>query len=144
MEKMGWEQMWARMGVKAVSEPQAVAASRRTFSPPTLRGGIGSLSGAERGAAVHSGPSRLSLPVADVAPEHLGEAVAPEEAAQHHSRLLLAPAELPRQADGTDGHGHAGAVEQACPQQEHHGPHPRQRPAQAGRERWPQKFLGNI
>lgn len=36
IEKMGWEQMWARMGVKAVSEPQAVAASRRTFSPPTL------------------------------------------------------------------------------------------------------------
>lgn len=37
IEKIGWEQMWARMGVKAVSEPQAVAASRRTFSPPTLR-----------------------------------------------------------------------------------------------------------
>lgn len=37
IEKMGWEQMWARMGVKAVNEPQAVAASRRTFSPPTLQ-----------------------------------------------------------------------------------------------------------
>lgn len=37
MEKIGWEQMWARMGVKAVREPQAVAESRRTFSPPTLQ-----------------------------------------------------------------------------------------------------------
>lgn len=69
------------------------------------------------------------LPVADVAPEHLGEAVAPEEAAQHHSRLFLAPAELFRQADGTDWHSHTGAIEEACSQQKHHGPHPRQRPA---------------
>lgn len=37
IEKIGWEQMWARMGVKAVREPQAAAESRRTFSPPTLR-----------------------------------------------------------------------------------------------------------
>lgn len=36
MEKMGCEQKWARMGVKAVMEPQAAADSRRTFSPPTL------------------------------------------------------------------------------------------------------------
>lgn len=37
METMGWEQRWAKMGVKAVIEPQAAADSRRTFSPPTLK-----------------------------------------------------------------------------------------------------------
>lgn len=37
MERIGWEQKWARMGVKAVIDPQAAADSRRTFSPPTLR-----------------------------------------------------------------------------------------------------------
>lgn len=37
MERIGWEQKWARMGVKAVIEPQAAADSRRTFSPPTLQ-----------------------------------------------------------------------------------------------------------
>lgn len=36
MERMGCEQKWARMGVKAVMDPQAAADSRRTFSPPTL------------------------------------------------------------------------------------------------------------
>lgn len=36
MERIGWEQKWARMGVKAVIDPQAAADSRRTFSPPTL------------------------------------------------------------------------------------------------------------
>lgn len=36
MEKIGWEQRWARIGVKAVMDPQAAAESRRTFSPPTL------------------------------------------------------------------------------------------------------------
>ncbi len=56
------------------------------------------------------------LPVTDVASEHLGEAVAPEEAAQHHAGLPLAPAELLCHADGTDGHRHAGAVEEARPQ----------------------------
>lgn len=133
IEKMGWEQRWARMGVKAVSEPQAVAASRRTFSPPTLEvhGSLVQTLPGRRTAALR--PQRLFCfsPVADVAPEHLGEAVAPEEAAQHHPGLLLAPVELFRQADGTDGHRHAGAVEQACSQQKHHSPHPRQRPAEA-------------
>lgn len=37
MERMGWEQKWARTGVKAVIEPQAAADNRRTFSPPTLQ-----------------------------------------------------------------------------------------------------------
>lgn len=37
MERMGWEQKWARMGVKVVIDPQAAADSRSTFSPPTLR-----------------------------------------------------------------------------------------------------------
>lgn len=36
IERIGWEQKWARIGVKAVIEPQAAADSRRTFSPPTL------------------------------------------------------------------------------------------------------------
>lgn len=36
MERMGCEQKWASMGVKAVIEPHAAADSRRTFSPPTL------------------------------------------------------------------------------------------------------------
>lgn len=37
MERIGWEQKWARTGVKAVIEPQAAADNRRTFSPPTLQ-----------------------------------------------------------------------------------------------------------
>lgn len=61
-------------------------------------------------------------PVTDVASEHLGEAVSPEEAAQHHARLPLAPAELLRHADSTDGHRHTGAVEKARPEQQHHRP----------------------
>lgn len=65
MEKIGWEQMWARMGVKAVSEPQAAAASRRTFSPPTLRAHRAHVVNerAQREARGHSGPfvSYLSL-----------------------------------------------------------------------------------
>lgn len=73
-------------------------------------------------------------PVTDVATKHLGEAVAPEEAAQHHPRLPLAPAELLGHADGTDRHGHAGAVEEACPEEQHHRPYPRHRPAQEDKE----------
>lgn len=71
-------------------------------------------------------------PVTDVAPKHLGEAVAPEEAAQHHAGLPLAPVELLRHADGTDGHRHTGAVEEACPEQQHRRPYPRHRPAKRG------------
>lgn len=37
MDRIGCEQNWARMGVKAVIDPQAAADSRRTFSPPTLQ-----------------------------------------------------------------------------------------------------------
>lgn len=64
-------------------------------------------------------------PVADVASEDLGEAVAPEEAAQHHAGLPLAPLELLRHADGADGHRHAGAVQEARPEQQHARPYPR-------------------
>lgn len=71
-------------------------------------------------------------PVTDVASEHLGEAVAPEEAAQHHAGLPLAPVELLCHADGTDGHRHAGAVEEARPEQQHHRPYPRHWPARGG------------
>lgn len=76
--------------------------------------------------------AKVSPPVADVASEHLGEAVAPEEAAQHHARLPLAPAELLCHADGTDGHRHAGAVEETCPKQQHHRPNPRHWPMREG------------
>lgn len=69
-------------------------------------------------------------PITDIASEHLGEAVAPEEAAQHHAGLPLAPAELLCHADGTDGHRHTGTVEEACPEQQHNRPYPRHRPAQ--------------
>lgn len=68
-------------------------------------------------------------PVTHVASKHLGEAVAPEEATQHHAGLPLAPAELLCHADGADGHRHAGAVQEAGPQQQHHRPYPRHRPA---------------
>lgn len=78
------------------------------------------------------GRSRRVLPVAHVASEHLGEAVAPEEAAQHHARLPLAPLELLRHADGTDGHGNPGAVQEAGPEQQHDCPNPRHRPARLG------------
>lgn len=69
-------------------------------------------------------------PVTDVASEHLGETVAPEEAAQHHAGLPLAPVELLCHADGTDGHRHTGTVEEARPEQQHHCPYPRHWPAQ--------------
>lgn len=88
----------------------------------------------------YSGVSLLShwsscrfLPVAHVASKHLREAVAPEEAAQHHARLPLAPFELLRHADGTDWHGNPGAVQEAGAEQEHHCPNPRHRPARLGR-----------
>lgn len=82
---------------------------------------------------------RPFLPVTHVASEHLGEAVAPEEAAQHHTGLPLAPFELFRHADGTDGHRDPGAVQEARPEQEHHRPDPRHRPAMFGsRDGWAQ------
>lgn len=74
--------------------------------------------------------SRHDPPVTDVASKHLGEAVAPEEAAQHHAGLPLAPAELLCHADSADGHRHTGAVEEACPEEQHHCPYPRHWPAQ--------------
>lgn len=74
------------------------------------------------------------LPVTDVTAEHLGEAVSPEEAAQHHPRLSLGPVELLRHGDGTDGHRHTGAVKEACSQQQHHCPYPRH---------WPVKYEGS-
>lgn len=36
METMGWEQKWAKIGVKAVIAPHAAADNSITFSPPTL------------------------------------------------------------------------------------------------------------
>lgn len=36
METMGWEQKWAKIGVKAVIAPHAAADNSNTFSPPTL------------------------------------------------------------------------------------------------------------
>lgn len=74
------------------------------------------------------------LPVTDVTSKHLSEAVAPEEAAQHHAGLALAPLELFGHADGTNGHRHTGAVEEACPKQENHCPYPRHWPAERTRE----------
>lgn len=64
---------------------------------------------------VHYHLTTYNPPITDIASEHLGEAVSPEEAAQHHAGLPLAPAELLCHADGTDGHRHTGTVEEACP-----------------------------
>ncbi len=36
MATMGWEQKWAKIGVKAVIAPHAAADNSNTFSPPTL------------------------------------------------------------------------------------------------------------
>lgn len=54
--------------------------------------------------------------------DNLRQAVAPEEAAEHYAGLLLVPVEVGAQGDGADGHGDAGAIQQARPQQQHHCP----------------------
>lgn len=65
--------------------------------------------------------------------DNLRQAVAPEEAAEHYAGLLLVPVEAGAEGDGADGHGDAGAVQQARPQQQHHRPDAGLGPA--GRER---------
>lgn len=62
------------------------------------------------------------LPIPKVAAHHLSQAVAPEEAAEHDTSLLLVPAEVLAHGNSTDGHGDAGTVQQASAQQQH--PHP--------------------
>lgn len=57
-----------------------------------------------------------------MSPDNLCQAVSPEEAAEHDAGLLLVPIEVGAQGDGADGDGDTGAVQQACPQQQHHRP----------------------
>lgn len=83
------------------------------------------------GPSVWSTGQNHHPPVTDVTPDDLGEAVAPEKAAQHHACLSLAPAELLCQADRTNGHGYTGTVQQAGPQQQHDRPDSCQWPVQS-------------
>lgn len=62
------------------------------------------------GATSPSPAAREGLPVPQVAAHHLSQAVAPEEAAEHNTGLLLIPAEVLAHGGGTDGHADAGAV----------------------------------
>lgn len=71
----------------------------------------------------------LAVLITDMSSDDLCQAVAPEEAAEHYARLLLVPVEVGAQGDGADGHGDAGAVQQARPQQQHHRPDTGLRPA---------------
>lgn len=52
-----------------------------------------------------------------MAAHHLSQAVAPEEAAEHDTSLLLVPAEVLAHGNGADRHGDSSAVQQAGAQE---------------------------
>ena len=141
----GWRLSVRAQGAIRPSIPTPPERSPGRRAPPPSQD-PGSPSSASSGGTVPTGISQEAtpralqpstgsgwrVPVPQVAASDLGQAVAPEEAAEHDPGFLLVPAEVLAHGDGADGHADTGTVEQACAQQQRPRPHLALRPAGQG------------